>query len=195
MQVIDRGKVVSTGESNYDLHKVTVGLGWRARPAKLFQKPLNLDLAAFVFRNNAFTKDDDVVFYNNLVHWSGAIHHSGDDKTGNGGGDAERIKVDLDKLSKDIDHIKFIVTIYDAIKRELSFGDVQASYVRIVKDSDQLISRINLTRDFVSDFAVEFGELARTDSGWLFKDTGIILPSPDLAKLTTYYKRGGTDEY
>jgi stress response protein SCP2 len=54
----------------------------------------------------------DVAFYNNLTAANGAVVHSGDNKTGEGEGDDESIKINVDALPVDIKVIMFVVTAY-----------------------------------------------------------------------------------
>ena len=53
-----------------------------------------------------------MAFYNNLTASNGAVIHSGDNKTGEGDGDDESIKINVDALPVDIKVIMFVVTAY-----------------------------------------------------------------------------------
>lgn len=55
----------------------------------------------------------DACYYNKLSAANGAVLHSGDNKSGEGHGDDEHIKIELDHLPEDIKIIVFVVTAYN----------------------------------------------------------------------------------
>ena len=96
-------KVELRKEGGGDLHKVMVGLGWDAVEQKhgfFFSSTpdIDCDASAFVCINDKLSSKDDVVYFHNLKHKSGAVRHMGDNLTGEGDGDDEQIFVDLGAL-------------------------------------------------------------------------------------------------
>ena len=117
--------------------------------------------------------DEDFVFYNNLKHKSGAVEHMGDNLTGEGEGDDEEIKVDLEKVPSNVDKIDFTVTIYDAEARRQTFGQVSNAYIRVVDDvTGKEIIRYDLGEDFSVETAVVVGEIYRNRGEWKFNAIG-----------------------
>ncbi|MBR1734392.1 MAG: TerD family protein, partial [Alphaproteobacteria bacterium] len=117
--------------------------------------------------------DEDFVFYNNLKHKSGSVEHMGDNLTGEGEGDDEEIKVDLEKVPTNVSKIDFTVTIYDADVRKQTFGQVSNAYIRVVDDmTGKEIIRYDLGEDFSVETAVVVGELYRHNGEWKFNAIG-----------------------
>ena len=67
---------------------MSMGLGWST----------NLDLDASIIMLDAQGAVVDRVFFNKKTSDDGAIVHSGDNRTGQGSGDDERIEIYLDKI-------------------------------------------------------------------------------------------------
>ena len=60
----------------------------------------DLDASAFlVGASGKVENEKNFVFYNNLVSADGSVVHTGDNRTGEGDGDDESIKIDLAKIS------------------------------------------------------------------------------------------------
>ena len=55
----------------------------------------------------------DSCYYNKMSAAGGAVTHSGDNKDGQGDGDDETIKIELDHLDTDIKFIVFVVTAHN----------------------------------------------------------------------------------
>lgn len=93
---LQKGQKVSLTKDNQGLSKVIVGLGWDEvkRTKGLFApKPqsIDCDASALMLQNGKLVYKDDLVFYNNLRHRTGAVQHMGDNLTGAGEGDDEQI--------------------------------------------------------------------------------------------------------
>ena len=61
-----------------------------------------------------------VIYYNDMVGQGIKLH--GDNRTGEGEGDDEKISISLDKLPIECKKVVFAVTIYDAVRRRQSFS-------------------------------------------------------------------------
>ena len=168
-----KGQKVDLTKGNPNLKKVLIGLGWDTNKYDGVHD-FDLDAAAFLLgANGKVTSDDDFVFYNNLKHKSGSVEHMGDNLTGEGEGDDEEIKIDLSKVPQTIEKIDFTVTIYEAVERKQSFGQVENAYIRVVDDTtgNELI-RYDLGEDFSIETAVVVGELYRHGGEWKFNAIG-----------------------
>ena len=157
-----------------DLTKVNIGLGWD--PSSDEDNPYDLDATAFMLnKQKKLPKDEFFVFYNNLVSPDGAVESMGDDLTGGNsdGGDDETIKVELDKVSQEVEEIIFCASIYKHKERRQNFGQVHNSYIRIYNsETDEEIARYDLDEDFSVETAVEFGRLYRRNGTWKFEAMG-----------------------
>ena len=70
----------------------------------------DVDCSVAMFDENM--KLADLVWYRKLKSGCGSIIHSGDNLTGAGDGDDERIAIDLARLSVDVHYLMFFVTVY-----------------------------------------------------------------------------------
>lgn len=170
---ISKGQKVDLTKTNPGLTKVTVGLGWNAN-AYDTGGSFDLDASAFLLKGNGnVSNDSDFIFYNNLVHPTGAVRHMGDNRTGIGDGDDEQIIIDLTKIPADITKITFAVTIHDEDHRGLNFGQVSDSYIRIFNsDTNEELAKYDLTEDYSIETSVVFGEMYRHNSEWKFNAIG-----------------------
>ena len=116
----------------------------------------DLDVSAFLCAaNGKCRRDKDFVFYNNLDHPSGSVIHMGDNRTGDGDGDDEQVKVILSKVPADIEKIVFTITIDDAERRGQNFGMVRNAYCRVVDENDGAeLTRYNLNEEASIETAV-----------------------------------------
>lgn len=154
------------------LAAVTVGLGWDIRSTT----GADFDLDASAIGVNADGKalsDQHFVFYGNLTSPEGAIEHTGDNLTGEGDGDDEKIKVDLHTMPAEIDRVVFPVSIYDADTRSQSFGQVRNAFIRVINQANgDELARYDLTEDASTETAMVFGELYRSGAEWKFRAVG-----------------------
>ena len=170
---LQKGQKVDLTKGNPSLKKLLIGLGWDVNKYD-GGHDFDLDAAAFLLgASGKVNSDDDFVFYNNLKHKSGAVEHMGDNLTGEGEGDDEEIKVDLEKVPANVEKIDFTVTIYDAEARRQTFGQVSNAYIRVVDDTNgKEIIRYDLGEDFSVETAVVVGEIYRNKGEWKFNAIG-----------------------
>ena len=170
---LSKGEKISLTKEAPGLNNILVGLGW---DTNRYDGGYDFDLDASVFllgENKKVTADSDLIFFNNKKHSSGSVEHMGDNRTGEGDGDDEVIKINLSKVPSNIHRISFTVTIYDALTRKQNFGQVENSYIRIVNpDSNEEIVRYDLGEDFSIENAVVVGELYRHNNEWKFNAIG-----------------------
>jgi tellurium resistance protein TerZ len=84
---------------------VELGIGWDFAQG---QPKIDLDLQAVLF--DATGTILDACYYQQLAVSNGAVKHSGDNKTGEGAGDDEMIKLDLDAIDPACKVICFVVS-------------------------------------------------------------------------------------
>ncbi len=170
---LTKGQKVDLTKGNPGLTKLLVGLGWDINKYD-GGGDFDLDAAAFLCADNGkVTSDADFVFYSNTKHASGAVEHTGDNRTGEGEGDDEAILVDLSLVPANIQTISFTATIYDAENRHQNFGQVSNAYIRVVDQATgtELI-RYDLGEDFSIETAIVVGSLYRNGSEWKFNAVG-----------------------
>lgn len=153
--------------------KFTVGLGWDTNSSST-GSAFDLDASVFILGDNKkLVADEYFVFYNNLVSPDGAVEHTGDNRTGEGAGDDEQIKVDLSKIDSRVSEICIVVTIHEADARRQNFGQVRNSFIRIFDAATGAdILKYELEEDFSIETAVEFGRIYKKDNNWKFEAVG-----------------------
>jgi len=169
---LSKGGNVNLSKEAPGLTSILVGLGWDARVTD--GQAFDLDASVFVTGAGGKVRSDaDFVFYNNKVGDNGSIEHQGDNKTGEGAGDDEAVKIDLSKVSADVEKIVFAVTIHEFEARKQNFGQVSNAYIRVVNQADgKDLARYDLSEDASTETAMVFGELYRNNGEWKFKAVG-----------------------
>lgn len=169
---LTKGGNVSLSKTAPELKRIIVGLGWDARATEGF--PFDLDASAFLLAGSGkVRRDEDFIFYGQLVSPCKSVEHTGDNRTGAGEGDDEAIKIDLAKVPAAVQRIVITVTIHDAEARRQNFGQVSDAFMRIVNlDNDIEIVRFDLAEDYSTETAMIFGEVYRHNNEWKFKAVG-----------------------
>lgn len=168
---LQKGQKVDLTKGNPGLNQVQVGLGWDTNKYD-GGEAFDLDCSIFLLGSNGkVQREEDFVYFNNLIGGKGSVVHSGDNLTGEGSGDDEVIKVNLKDVPADVDKIVFTVSIYDANNRRQNFGMVSNSYIRVTDGSNELI-KFDLGEDFSTETSVVAGELYRHNGEWKFNAIG-----------------------
>jgi tellurium resistance protein TerD len=169
---LSKGGNVSLTKEAPNLTAITVGLGWDIRTTT----GTDFDLDASALLTNAEGKvsgDQNFVFFNNLKSPEGSVEHTGDNLTGGGDGDDEKILVQLAQVPAECHKIVFPVSIYEAPQRGQNFGQVRNAFIRVVnQDGGAELTRYDLTEDASSETAMIFGELYRHGGEWKFRAVG-----------------------
>lgn len=169
---LKKGGNLSLTASDPTLKSVKIGLGWDARETSGHE--FDLDASLFMITSNGKVRDDrDLIYYNNQDSTCKSIHHTGDNRTGDGDGDDEVINVYLDKVPNVIERLVVTVTIHDADARNQNFGQVTEAFIRITNlESDIEICRFDLSEDYSTETAMIFGEIYRKNNEWKFRAVG-----------------------
>ena len=152
---LSKGQRVDLTKGRPSLKNILVGLGWDINH---YDGEADFDLDASVFmtkENGKVGKDEDFIFYGNLEHSSKSVKHMGDNRTGEGDGDDEVIKIKLDKIPSDYETLAVTVTIYDADE----------------ETGEELI-RFDLSEDFSTETALVVAEIYKHNGEWKFKAVG-----------------------
>lgn len=169
---LNKGGNISLSKEDPNLVRVLAGLGWDTRNTD--GQDFDLDASGFMLDASGKVRSDaDFIFYGQLRSADGSVEHTGDNRTGDGDGDDEVLKVNLQKVPQEIQKIVVTVTIHDAEARRQSFGQVQNAFVRIVnEDTNREITRFDLGEDYSTETAMIFGELYRHNGEWKFRAVG-----------------------
>lgn len=168
---VSLAKVAADAGISGGLSKIVVGLGWDTNRYDGGAQ-FDLDAAAFMLGANGKVRNDsDFIFYNNKV--GQGVEHTGDNRTGEGDGDDEQIKVDLTAVPADVEKIAFTVTIDQADIRNQNFGMVENAYIHIADSATGTdLIRYDLGEDFSIETAIVVAELYRHNGEWKFNAVG-----------------------
>ena len=168
---LKKNDVLNLTKKNPGLKKVILGAGW---DVATIGQDFDLDIAAFLLNANGKVQNipDDVIFFNNMQ--GQGIYLEGDNRTGAGEGDDERIRIDLEAISPHVQKIVFVVTIHEAQSKRQTFGMVENSYVRILDEehNEREVCRFNLKENGSTVTSVIFAELYKQSGEWQFKAIG-----------------------
>lgn len=169
---LTKGEKIDLTKEAPGLVQASLGLGWDVNSSG--GNAFDLDASAFMLgANGKLISDKGFVFFHNLKSPCGSVVHSGDNLTGQGDGDDETISVDLSKVPAEAEQILFVVNIYQADTRSQNFGQVKNAFIRLYDAvTKEQVLKYDLSEDFSSVTAVQFGRLYRHNGAWKFEATG-----------------------
>jgi len=192
---VEKGGVVDLPQT---LDSITVGLGWDTDMGDV-----DLDVSAVLLNKDCSCLE--TVFFGRLESDEHGIKHSGDNLTGEGDGDDERIQVSLSRVGPQVHYICFVINIYTP---KTTFRQVANPYCRVVEDAwNNELCRFAL-RETGKENGLIPAKLAREVGGrWGFHALGIpchgrtykdSLPAIEKACRTatkSLMERGGTTDF
>jgi len=186
---LSKGQGISLSKANNGnaLSQVTMGLGWDAYVWKeektggflggLFgggsetgkrvkvERDVDLDASCLVIDKSG--RVIDTIYFGKLTGANGAIKHTGDNLTGDGDGDDEQIKVNLNSLSDDVKHVVFTVNAFSNV----NFDIVHNAFCRLLDEKGNEIIRFPL--DSSGDHtAIVMAKVTRNGNDWDFDAIG-----------------------
>ena len=169
---LSKGGNLSLTKTDPNLNKLLIGLGWDERATSGAE--FDLDASIFLLGANGRVRgDQDFIFYNQLKSDNGAVEHTGDNRSGQGDGDDETVKINLPLVPADVEKIVITVTIHDAQARNQNFGQVANAFIRVVNDeTGNEVVRFDLAEDYSIETAMVFGEVYRHNGEWKFRAVG-----------------------
>ena len=154
-----------------------IGLGWDVKQGG--GDNLDLDAMAVSINTDGKANPKYACNFSQLSTPDKAIHHLGDNLTGEGEGDDEVMQVYLSRLPQEIAEVHFRVVIYQAATRGQHFGQVSNAFIRLVDMSTRTeLCRYTLGNEFSLASAVSMGFVRRQASGeWEFEAEGAVIAS------------------
>ena len=197
---LQKGQKVNLKKSDGQaLSRIRIGLGWdpvEQKKGGLFGSifggsapDIDCDASVIVCKGGRLSGKNDIVYFGNLKHPSGAIVHTGDNLTGEGEGDDEQILVDLTAVPQDYDKLVFVVNIYDCESRKQDFGMIANAFIRICDErTGEEFCRYNLSESYAGMTAMIFGEIYRHNGEWKFNAIGQGTKDKGLNELARRYQ-------
>ena len=128
-----KGGNISLTKTDPSLKNIIIGLGWDVRETD--SESFDLDTSILMIQSDGKARSDrDFIYYHQQDSACGAVHHTGDNRTGSGDGDDESIHVFLDKVPAEIHKLIVCVSIYEADKKKQNFGQVLSAFIRLVTE-------------------------------------------------------------
>ena len=168
---LKKNDILNLTKKEPGLEKVVLGAGW---DISLNGSTFDLDISAFLLGQNGKVNNvnEDVIYFNNMN--SQGIKLCGDNRTGVGEGDDERIEIDLRQIKESVSKIILMVTRFEAREKRQNIGMIDNSYIRLLdeKNGEKEICRFNLKENGSTATAVVFAELFKENNEWHFKALG-----------------------
>lgn len=180
---LQKGQRINLQKSNGNtLQNVCVGINWGAIEKKgLFglgktKEAVDLDASCALFNDSKVLLD--VVYFGNLASKDHAVKHSGDDLTGDMGGDDgldnEVITVDFSRLGADVSHVAFVLNSF----RGHDFGTIPFASIRIYEGTPKRVTEIFAKYDiangpgFAGHVSMVMGVFYKKNGEWKFNAVG-----------------------
>ena len=167
-----KGQRVELTKDNPQLTHVIAGLGWDINQS--CYPGFDLDISVFLLgKDGKCASFKDFIFYNNLQHYSGSVEHLGDNLTGEGDGDDEQIRIDLNKIPFYVRKIVFGATIHRGKYQDQHFGLVSNAFVRVFNEcTGEELVRYDLSKNYQHQTALVLAELYKHGVHWKFAAIG-----------------------
>lgn len=180
---LQKGQRISLEKTNgTKLQQVCVGINWGAIEKKgLFgfgssKVAVDLDASCAVYNDNKQLQE--VIYFGNLASKDGSIKHSGDDRTGDTGGDDgldnEVITVDLARLPASAGYVAFVLNSFQG----QDFASIPFASIRIYEGSPTRVNEVFATYDiahgagFAGHVSMVLGVFYRKNGEWKFNAIG-----------------------
>ena len=190
LRKVTAGERINLSKEQAGLKKFKIGLSWDVKEGV----QADLDASVIILgENEKMLSEDSIVFYNKLEAYTGAIKHSGDERSGAAEGDDETITIDLSKLPSDVKTMLAVITIYGTGQSTaVTFGRVKNASVRLYNgDTNQALYQFDLTEDASRGTSVEMARIYLKDGEWRFTTLGDIVGTSanGLEDIVNKYKR------
>lgn len=177
LHTIRKGQKVSL-ETQGKLTGIDACLGWNTSNAAC-----DVDVSAFLLNSSGKVSGDTwFVFYGQTLSPDGStefLHCQGDDR--------EIISIDFTKLNTDVQKIVFVLTINEALERNLNFSMLKDAYVRIMDHaSKKEIASFKMDEYYSNVTSMMIGEIYYYNDQWKFNAVGNGV-ARDLAGLCEFY--------
>ena len=179
---LEKGQRINLEKSNGSkLVNICVGVNWGAIEKKGFfggKKLEAVDLDASCATFDDANRALEVVYFGNLQSKNGSIRHSGDDRTGDTGGDDgldnEVISVDLSILDPAVSKIAFVLNSFQG----QDFKSIPFASIRIYEGNPTRVNEVFATYDiangpnFAGHVSMVMGVFYKRNGEWKFNAIG-----------------------
>jgi tellurium resistance protein TerZ len=179
---LQKGQRINLEKSNGSkLQNICVGINWGAIEKKgwlggIKKEAVDLDASCALYDSNKQLLD--IVYFGSLQSKDGSIKHSGDDLTGDMGGDDgldnEIITLNFPTLNSSVEYIAFVLNSF----RGHDFGTIPFASIRIYEGTPTRVNEIFATFDiangsnFSGHVSMVMGVFYRKNGEWKFNAIG-----------------------
>jgi tellurium resistance protein TerZ len=180
---LQKGQRINLEKSNgAKLQSICVGINWGAIEKKgLFglnktKEAVDLDASCALYDEKKTVLD--VVYFGNLKSKDGSVKHSGDDLTGDMGGDDgldnEVITLDFSQLNPSVTYAAFVLNSF----KGQDFGTIPFASIRIYEGTPTRVSEVFATYDianganFAGHVSMVMGVFYKRNGEWKFNAIG-----------------------
>lgn len=188
---LEKGQRINLQKSNGStLQNVCVGINWGAIEKKGFfglsttKEAVDLDASCALFNGNK--QLEEVVYFGHLKSKNGAVKHSGDDLTGDLGGDDgldnEVITLNLSQLDESTTYVAFVLNSF----RGHDFGKIPFASIRIYEGTPKMVNEVFAKYDiahgagFAGHVSMIMGVFYKRNGEWKFNAVGEPTQDRDL---------------
>ena len=178
---LEKGQRISLEKNGLGLSEVCVGVNWGVIKKKGFfggTKNIAVDLDASVATFDQNKKLGETVYFGQLKAFEGAIHHSGDDLTGDTDGDDgldnEIITIKMKNLPSSVEKIAVVLNSF----KGQDFASIPFASVRLYEGTashvENIIASYNIANEpkFSGAVSMVLGILYRHSNNWKFRAIG-----------------------
>ena len=179
---LQKGQRINLEKSNgIKLQNICVGINWGAIEKKGFfgnskKEAVDLDASCALYDDNKNLLD--IIYFGQLKSKDGSISHSGDDLTGDMGGDDgldnEIITVDFSRLNTSCSYVAFVLNSFQGH----DFGSIPFASIRIYEGTPTRVNEIFATFDiangsgFAGHVSMVMGVFYKKNGEWKFNAVG-----------------------
>jgi tellurium resistance protein TerZ len=177
---LEKGQRISLEKQGVGLQRVCVGVNWGAIEKKGFfgKKMEAVDLDASVGLYDEGKQILEAVYFGQLKSKDGSVSHSGDDRTGDVGGDDgldnEIITIDLARVNPGVHHVAVVLNSFQG----QDFAAIPFASVRLYEGTatkvESVLASYNIANEssFHGAVSMVLGVLYRHGAAWKFKAVG-----------------------
>lgn len=119
-------------------------------------------------------QEKNLIFYNNLESLDKSVIHTGDNKTGDGDGWDEIIKLDFSKMNPIVSTVPMILNIHEGLSKGINFGLVKNLKVQIYDvENQQPVAEFTPELTNSLDTCIIIGNFIKNNGEFFFKASGI----------------------
>ncbi|MCW3093027.1 MAG: Tellurium resistance protein TerD [Ferruginibacter sp.] len=180
---LQKGQRINLQKTNGStLQNICVGINWGAIEKKgLFglsktKEAVDLDASCALYDDTK--KVLDIIYFGNLKSKDGSVRHSGDDLTGDMGGDDgldnEVITLDFSRLNPAVTYVAFVLNSF----RGHDFGSIPFASIRIYEGTPSRVTEVFATFDiahgagFAGHISMVMGVFYKRNGEWKFNAIG-----------------------